>query len=98
LELITNQLEIGKPTDENEFMGAVKDVLENLFISRTFLIKNVISDPKNITDHEDEFQLLEHESQPQPLQHEVEPNTNIGKNNCHFCKEDKGKIIWIKTE
>ena len=96
LELITNQIEIGNPTVGNEFMGAIKDVLEYLFISRTFLMKNVISDPKTITDYEDEFNLLDHESPTPPLQYEVESSTKTG--NCHYCKEDKGKIIWIKSK
>jgi hypothetical protein len=59
-------------------------------------MKNVISDPKTITDHEDEFQLLRHESPT--LHYGVEHSTKTGKNNCHYLKEDKGKIIWIQTE
>jgi hypothetical protein len=90
LNLITKQLEIGKSKNQNEFMQAIENVLENLFIDQTFQVKNVISDPEKINDDENGFQLLsEFES--------LNTQTTVPKN-CHYLTKVNGQIIWIKSE
>jgi hypothetical protein len=89
MTLITKQLEIGKPTDQNEFMQAIENVLEKLFIERNFQMKNVISDPDKINDDENGFQLLSGLKS-------LNPQANV-KENCHHLAEENRQTIWMKS-
>jgi hypothetical protein len=90
MTLITKQLEIGKPAGQNEFMQAMENILEDLFIERTFQMKNVISHPDKINDDENEFQLMSGAES-------LKPQGNV-KKNCHLLTKQNGHTIWMKSK